>query len=116
MVRAGCSRLGDWVEGLDAKRTHAYAPTCSLTAPQSAEAASPSRPALPGARTFGYPLMLPRPSGADICVPGHILGYEVGLRNSEEKRFLHPEVGELSLCCQMVLDPDQMHTLLVFTA
>ncbi|MGA2837791.1 MAG: helix-turn-helix transcriptional regulator [Acidimicrobiales bacterium] len=41
---------------------------------------------------------------------------EVGLRNSEEKRFLHPEVGELSLYCQMVLDPDQMHTLLVFTA
>ena len=41
---------------------------------------------------------------------------EVGLRNSEEKRFLHPEVGELSLYCQVVLDPDQMHTLLVFTA
>ena len=41
---------------------------------------------------------------------------EVGLRNSEEKRFLHPEVGELSLYCQMALDPDQMHTLLVFTA
>lgn len=41
---------------------------------------------------------------------------EVGVRNSEEKRFLHPEVGELSLFCQMVLDPDQMQTLLVFTA
>ena len=41
---------------------------------------------------------------------------EIGLRNSAEKRFLHPEVGELSLYCQMVLDPDQMHTLLVFTA
>ena len=41
---------------------------------------------------------------------------EVGIRNSEVKRFLHPEVGELSLYCQMVLDPDQMHTLLVFTA
>jgi hypothetical protein len=40
---------------------------------------------------------------------------EVGLRNSEEKRLLHPEVGELYLC-QIVLDPDQMHSLLVFTA
>jgi hypothetical protein len=33
-----------------------------------------------------------------------------------EPRFLNPEVGELSLYCQMVLDPDQMHTLLIFTA
>jgi transcriptional regulator with XRE-family HTH domain len=41
---------------------------------------------------------------------------EIGLRDSAEKRFIHPEVGELSLYCQMVLDPDQMHTLLVFTA
>lgn len=41
---------------------------------------------------------------------------EIGVRNSEEKRFLHPEVGELSLYCQVVFDPDQMQTLLVFTA
>jgi transcriptional regulator with XRE-family HTH domain len=41
---------------------------------------------------------------------------EVGLRQSEEKRFLHPEVGALSLYCQIVLDPDQTQTLLVFTA
>jgi transcriptional regulator with XRE-family HTH domain len=40
---------------------------------------------------------------------------EIGVRISEEKRFSHPEVGELSLYCQVVLDPDQMHTLLVFT-
>jgi transcriptional regulator with XRE-family HTH domain len=41
---------------------------------------------------------------------------EVGVRHSQEKRFLHPEVGELSLYCQLVLDPDQMQALLVFTA
>lgn len=29
---------------------------------------------------------------------------------------MHPEVGELSLYCQVVLDPDQLQTLLVFTA
>ena len=41
---------------------------------------------------------------------------EIGVRNSEQKRFLHPEVGELSLYCQVLFDPDQMHSLLVFTA
>lgn len=41
---------------------------------------------------------------------------EVGLRYSEEKRFTHPEVGDLTLFCQVALDPDEMQTLLVFTA
>ena len=41
---------------------------------------------------------------------------EVGLRYSDQKRFLNPEVGELSLYCQVVLDPDQVQALLVFTA
>lgn len=41
---------------------------------------------------------------------------EVGLRFTEEKRFVHPDVGELSLHCQMVFDPDQAQSLLVFTA
>jgi transcriptional regulator with XRE-family HTH domain len=41
---------------------------------------------------------------------------EVGVRHSEQKRFVHPEVGELSLYCQVVVDPDQLQTLLVFTA
>jgi transcriptional regulator with XRE-family HTH domain len=40
---------------------------------------------------------------------------QVGVRYSEEKRFVHPEVGELSLYCQVVIDPDQLQTLLVFT-
>jgi transcriptional regulator with XRE-family HTH domain len=42
--------------------------------------------------------------------------HEVGLRYSEEKRFTHPEVGDMTLFCQVALDPDQMQTLLVFTA
>ena len=41
---------------------------------------------------------------------------QIGLRNSEEKRFLHPEVGLLALHCQTSLDTDRRQTLLVFTA
>ena len=41
---------------------------------------------------------------------------EIGLRFSEEKHLLHPEVGPISLHCQTVFDPDQHQTLLVFTA
>lgn len=41
---------------------------------------------------------------------------EVGLRPTEVKRFLHPEVGELELHCQTLLDPEQSHRLLVYTA
>ncbi len=35
---------------------------------------------------------------------------------SEVKRFIHPEVGALELNCQTLLDPDQSHSLLVYTA
>ena len=41
---------------------------------------------------------------------------EVGLRPGETKRFVHPEVGVLELSCQTLLDPDQSHRLLVYTA
>lgn len=41
---------------------------------------------------------------------------QIGLRHSEEKRFLHPEVGPISLHCQTILDIDQHQTLLVLTA
>ena len=40
----------------------------------------------------------------------------VDLRYTDEKRFEHPEVGDLTLHCQIVLDPDQQQSLLVFTA
>jgi hypothetical protein len=42
--------------------------------------------------------------------------HQVGLTYAEEKRFVHPEIGELTLHCQFLLDPDQEHCLLVFTA
>ncbi|MEA9984673.1 MULTISPECIES: helix-turn-helix transcriptional regulator [Subtercola] len=42
--------------------------------------------------------------------------HEVGLLHSDDKWFVHPEVGELSLNCQVLLDPDQEQCLLIFTA
>jgi transcriptional regulator with XRE-family HTH domain len=41
---------------------------------------------------------------------------EVGVQPPETKRFLHPAVGRLDLNCQTLLDPDQSHRLLVYTA
>jgi transcriptional regulator with XRE-family HTH domain len=42
--------------------------------------------------------------------------HEVGLRWSETKRFVHPQLGRLDLYCQLLLEPDQGQSLLVFTA
>ncbi|MCQ4207365.1 helix-turn-helix transcriptional regulator [Streptomyces longispororuber] len=42
--------------------------------------------------------------------------HEVGIRPDEVKHFVHPEVGPLELTCQRLLDPDQSHFLLVYTA
>lgn len=42
--------------------------------------------------------------------------HEVGVRPAEPKRFMHPEVGLLELNCQTLLDTDQGHHLLVYTA
>lgn len=42
--------------------------------------------------------------------------HEVGLRPKEVKRFVHPEVGELELHCQQLVDPGHAHSLLVYTA
>lgn len=41
---------------------------------------------------------------------------EVGLRPAPVKTFVHPQVGELELSCQVLLDPTQAHSLLVYTA
>ncbi|NYF09106.1 transcriptional regulator with XRE-family HTH domain [Leifsonia sp. AK011] len=40
----------------------------------------------------------------------------VGVRPNDVKRFIHPEVGELDLQCQTLIDPEQSHYLLVYTA
>lgn len=42
--------------------------------------------------------------------------HEAGLQPPEMKRFLHPAVGSLELNCQTLLDPEQSHRLLVYTA
>lgn len=42
--------------------------------------------------------------------------HEVGVRPDAVKRFVHPEVGRLELNCQTLLDPEQSHLLLVYTA
>ncbi|WP_432521068.1 helix-turn-helix transcriptional regulator [Kineococcus sp. SYSU DK006] len=42
--------------------------------------------------------------------------HEVGLRPHEVKHFVHPQVGALQLHCQTLVDPQQSHLLLVYTA
>ncbi|GAB2802622.1 helix-turn-helix transcriptional regulator [Streptomyces daliensis] len=42
--------------------------------------------------------------------------HEIGIRPHEVKHFVHPEVGPLELTCQTLLDPDQSHLLIVYTA
>ncbi|AEV85213.1 XRE family transcriptional regulator [Actinoplanes sp. SE50] len=42
--------------------------------------------------------------------------HEIGIRYQHVKRFVHPEVGGLELTCQALLDPEQGHSLLVYTA
>lgn len=42
--------------------------------------------------------------------------HEVGLRPAAGKSLIHPLVGRIDLECQTLLDPDQSHRLLVYTA
>jgi transcriptional regulator with XRE-family HTH domain len=42
--------------------------------------------------------------------------HEIGVRYSHLKRYVHPQVGHLELTCQALLDPDEGHSLLVYTA
>jgi len=42
--------------------------------------------------------------------------HQVDLSFTAEKRLIHPEVGQLTLYCQILLDPNQEHSLLTFTA
>lgn len=42
--------------------------------------------------------------------------HEVGLKPNEVKHFVHPELGDLELSCQTLLDPNEAHHLLVYTA
>ena len=42
--------------------------------------------------------------------------HQVGHQRTDIKRFIHPELGRLELNCQVLLDPGQLHRLLVYTA
>ncbi|TGO04989.1 helix-turn-helix transcriptional regulator [Serinibacter arcticus] len=42
--------------------------------------------------------------------------HEVRVTHARHKRLLHPEVGEMDLDCQLMVDPVHGHTLLVLTA
>jgi transcriptional regulator with XRE-family HTH domain len=43
--------------------------------------------------------------------------HEIGVRlTGQPKRLMHPEVGLMELDCQILLDPDQSQSLLVYTA
>ncbi len=42
--------------------------------------------------------------------------HEVGMAPRQTKRYQHPDVGLLELSCQILLDPEQSHSLLVYTA
>lgn len=42
--------------------------------------------------------------------------HEVGIRPHEVKNFVHPELGPMPLACQSLVDPQQSHLLLVYTA
>jgi transcriptional regulator with XRE-family HTH domain len=42
--------------------------------------------------------------------------HEIGVRPIDTKRLIHPELGALELHCQTLLDPQQSHRLLVYTA
>jgi transcriptional regulator with XRE-family HTH domain len=57
-------------------------------------------------------LLLPRSEEFRTLWDAH----EVGVRPQEVKHLVHPEIGALELHCQSLLDPDQSHRLLVYTA
>jgi len=42
--------------------------------------------------------------------------HEVGIHPDEVKRYQHHEVGRLELNCQTLVDPEQAHRLMVYTA
>jgi transcriptional regulator with XRE-family HTH domain len=42
--------------------------------------------------------------------------HEVGRRWSDVKRLVHPQVGRLDVYCQLLLEPDEGQSLLIFTA
>jgi hypothetical protein len=67
----------------------------------------------PGSRAAHYVDLLLAGSEEFRTVWG---AHEIGLRPREVKRYVHPSLGALELQCQTLLDPEQSHILLVYTA
>lgn len=66
-----------------------------------------------GSRAAGFvEVLLPRSAEFRELWDRH----EVGLRPRATKHFVHAELGPLELTCQSLLDPEQSHALLVYTA
>ncbi len=42
--------------------------------------------------------------------------HQIGLQHSDSKRILHQEIGEITVHCQVLADPDTAQRLLVYTA
>jgi hypothetical protein len=43
--------------------------------------------------------------------------HEIGIRPRDDtERFIHPDLGRLELNCQRLVDPEQSHFLMVYTA
>lgn len=42
--------------------------------------------------------------------------HEIGIRPHDVKHLVHPELGRLTVNCQTLLDPQQSHLLMVYTA
>ena len=50
----------------------------------------------------------------DLIWRAHLLGEEHGFTSRRD--LLHPELGALEVACQTLVDPEQSHSLLVYTA
>ena len=67
----------------------------------------------PGSKAAGYvDLLLAENDEFRMLWEQHL----VGIRPTEGKIFMHPELGRMELSCQTLLDPEQSHQLLVYTA
>ena len=67
----------------------------------------------PGSRAAQYAeALLPLSEEFRMLWDAHL----VGVRPTQGKLFMHPELGRLELTCQTLLDPEQSHQLLVYTA
>ena len=81
--------------------------------PDPARAVEEAAAGRPGSRAARLADRLPAESPEFAALWGE---HQVGVGLDEVKRFVHPDLGMLELSCQRLIDPDQGHSLLVYTA